>query len=74
VNAPRIGGWFGAYSALLCAVEGSVPHVRGKDDPWNTVAASAAALGLIDYRLRALGRLPRRRGVGALRRRDRCHV
>ncbi|CAL5012398.1 unnamed protein product [Urochloa decumbens] len=49
-NAPRIAGWLGARSALFCALEMSMAHVRGKDDRWNAITASAGAVGLLDVR------------------------
>jgi hypothetical protein len=50
MNAPRVGGsfavWGGLYSAFNCAAV----YARQKDDPWNSIAAGAAAAGLLSVR------------------------
>ncbi|CAO2206726.1 unnamed protein product [Urochloa humidicola] len=46
-GAPCGGVYIGAYAALLWAFEGAMVHARRRDDLWNSVAAGAAASGLL---------------------------
>ncbi|KAF8697467.1 hypothetical protein HU200_036069 [Digitaria exilis] len=49
-NAPRVAGVFGACSAMYCALERAMAVARRRDDPWNSIAACAASLGLFNMR------------------------
>ncbi|CAL4923172.1 unnamed protein product [Urochloa decumbens] len=50
-HAPRVAGSLAAYSAVRCAFERAASVVRGREDPWNSVAAASAAWALLDARL-----------------------
>lgn len=49
-HAPRVAGWWDAYSGVWCAFEGAASLARGNEDPWNSVAAGGAAWALLDAR------------------------
>ncbi|KAK1678979.1 hypothetical protein QYE76_039827 [Lolium multiflorum] len=50
MNAPRVGGSFAAWGGLYSAFNCTAVYVRQKDDPWNSIAAGAAAGGLLSVR------------------------
>jgi len=58
VRAPALGGsfaiWGGLFSTFDCALQG----VRGKEDPWNSIASGAMTGGVLASRsgLRAAGK------------------
>ncbi|KQK13230.1 hypothetical protein BRADI_1g08745v3 [Brachypodium distachyon] len=49
-NAPRLAGSATGFFVLFSAVENAALYARGKDDPWNTIVASAGANGLRSMR------------------------
>ncbi|KAL6644335.1 hypothetical protein ACP70R_015943 [Stipagrostis hirtigluma subsp. patula] len=49
-NVPRVACSFAAYFALYCALDGAISHARRREDPWNTIAASAGSAGLLNMR------------------------
>ncbi|XP_047064916.1 mitochondrial import inner membrane translocase subunit TIM17-2-like [Lolium rigidum] len=50
MNAPRVGGSFAVWGGLFSAFNCTAVYVRQKDDPWNSIAAGAAAAGLLSVR------------------------
>ncbi|CAL4931570.1 unnamed protein product [Urochloa decumbens] len=49
-HAPRVAGALAAYSAVRGALESAASVARGREDPWNSVAAASAAWALLDAR------------------------
>ncbi|GBG63540.1 hypothetical protein CBR_g38608 [Chara braunii] len=43
MNAPRIGGSFANWGALFASFDCTLVYLRKKEDPWNAIAAGAAA-------------------------------
>ncbi|XP_051207190.1 mitochondrial import inner membrane translocase subunit TIM17-1-like [Lolium perenne] len=50
MNAPRVGGSFAVWGGLFSAFNCAAAYARQKDDPWNSIAAGAAAAGLLSVR------------------------
>lgn len=57
-RAPAIGGAFGAWAMLFSAFDCGVAGLRGREDPWNTIAAGTLAGGALAIRggVRVAGR------------------
>ncbi|KAK3146952.1 hypothetical protein QOZ80_3BG0275700 [Eleusine coracana subsp. coracana] len=49
-NAPRVAGSAAAFWAVWSVFECGMIRARGKEDPWNTIAAGAAASGTVELR------------------------
>lgn len=62
-NAPRVAGSWAAFWGLWCAFENAAFFARRKDDPWNAIAAAAAASAFVELRRGA--RVAARAGVSA---------
>ncbi|KAL6841452.1 hypothetical protein ACP4OV_028729 [Aristida adscensionis] len=56
--APRVGGRFAVWGGLFSAFDCGMVHARQREDPWNSIAAGAAAGGVLALRqgLLATGR------------------
>ncbi|XP_051207188.1 mitochondrial import inner membrane translocase subunit TIM17-1-like [Lolium perenne] len=50
MNAPRVGGSFAVWGGLFSAFNYAAVYAHQKDDPWNSIAAGAAAGGLLSVR------------------------
>ncbi|GAQ79620.1 TIM17 mitochondrial import inner membrane translocon protein [Klebsormidium nitens] len=50
LNAPRIGGSFAVWGGLFSTFDCSMIYLRGKEDPWNSIAAGAATGGFLTLR------------------------
>ncbi|RCV43406.1 hypothetical protein SETIT_9G291900v2 [Setaria italica] len=58
MNAPRVGGSFAVWGGLFNTFDCAMVCARGKEDPWNSIAAGACTGGLLALRrgLRASAR------------------
>ncbi|XP_062201134.1 mitochondrial import inner membrane translocase subunit TIM17-3-like [Phragmites australis] len=58
MNAPRVGGSFAVWGGLFSVFDCGMVYARQKEDPWNSIAAAAAAGGVLSLRqgLLATGR------------------
>jgi import inner membrane translocase subunit TIM17 len=50
MNAPRVGGRFAIWGCLFSTFDCAMVYARGREDPWNSIAAGAAAGGLLSLR------------------------
>jgi import inner membrane translocase subunit TIM17 len=50
MNAPRVGGSFAAWGCLFSTFDCAMVYARQKEDPWNSIAAGAAAGGFLAMR------------------------
>eukprot|EP00049_Salpingoeca_infusionum_P009119 m.151172 g.151172 ORF g.151172 m.151172 type:complete len:201 (-) comp14245_c0_seq1:626-1228(-) len=53
LRGPVVGGAFAVWGSLFATFDCSLVAVRGKDDPWNSVASGALTSGLLSVRLGA---------------------
>ncbi|KAL6653029.1 hypothetical protein ACP70R_011954 [Stipagrostis hirtigluma subsp. patula] len=58
MQAPRVGGSFAVWGGLFSVFDCGMVYARQREDPWNSIAAGAAAGGLLSMRqgLLAAGR------------------
>jgi len=42
-QAPRLGGQFAAWGICFSSFDCTFAHIRGKEDPWNSIMSGAAA-------------------------------
>ncbi|KAF8698769.1 hypothetical protein HU200_035027 [Digitaria exilis] len=58
MSAPRVGGGFAVWGGLFSTFDCAMVYACSKEDPWNSIAAGAAAGGLLSLRhgLLATGR------------------
>ncbi|CAA3020854.1 mitochondrial import inner membrane translocase subunit TIM17-2-like [Olea europaea subsp. europaea] len=50
MNVPRFASNFGIFGGLSSVLESSMIYARQKDDPWNSILASAASFGFLRMR------------------------
>ncbi|CAO2163369.1 unnamed protein product [Urochloa humidicola] len=47
-KAPAFACWLGAYAAARCSLETAMSIARRREDNWNSIAAGAASMGLLE--------------------------
>ncbi|KAK8679498.1 hypothetical protein V6N13_144947 [Hibiscus sabdariffa] len=50
MNAPRVGGSFAVWGGLFSTFDCTMVYLRQKDNPWNSIIAGAAMVGLLSMR------------------------
>lgn len=58
LRAPVLGGSFAVWGLLFSSFDCSLQGIRGKEDPWNSIASGAMTSGVLASRsgIRAIGR------------------
>ncbi|CAG0926253.1 unnamed protein product, partial [Notodromas monacha] len=49
-RAPIIGGSFAIWGGMFTTLDCSLAHLRGKEDPWNSIMSGAATGGILAAR------------------------